>query len=150
MKGLLTALLFFLVMSCNNDLGIETEQYSQDQERLRYLKEVEWPKAYREQDTLLLDRILGEDFEMIDADGNWFKKKDEIQWIKNNATAYDSFRYEIQRLDVLENGTAIIAGTGHIFNGTKETIYMSSNVLVKRDTTWKAVVSHVSGVRSVQ
>ena len=37
---------------------------------LRYLKEVIWPKAYREQDTLLLDKILDESFELIDGSGN--------------------------------------------------------------------------------
>ena len=42
----------------------------------------EWPKAYAKQDTLLLDRILGKDFKMIDQAGNWYSKKDELEWIK--------------------------------------------------------------------
>ncbi len=121
-----------------------------DESTLRYLKEVEWPKAYAEQDTVLLDRILGDDFQMIDQSGNWYKKAYELAWIKKNATRNDSFRYEIKRLDILDNGTAMICGTGHIYNDTIYSIYQSSNVLVKRNGTWKAVLSHVSGVKTIE
>ncbi|UJH68926.1 nuclear transport factor 2 family protein [Allomuricauda sp. SCSIO 65647] len=117
---------------------------------LRYLKEVQWPKAYREQDTVLLDKILGDDFQMIDASGNWSDKVGELEWIKANAMQHDSFFYEIKRLDVLPNGTALICGTGHIMNDTVKTIYQSSNILIKRDGIWKAVASHVSGIKKVE
>ncbi len=129
----------------------QTEVVSkEDLNALRYLKEVEWPKAYREQDTILLDRILGEDFQMIDASGNWTDKSAELAWIKENASAPDSFYYDIKRLDALENGTVLICGTGHIFNDTTHTVYQSSNILIKRNSTWKAVASHVSGVKPFQ
>lgn len=121
----------------------------EDKTVLTYLKEVEWPKAYAEQDTILLDRILGEDFKMIDQSGNWYTKRDELDWITDNATKHDSFRYEIKRLDVLDNGTAIVCGTGHIINDDVKSIYQSSNVLIKREGKWKAVLSHVSGVKEV-
>ncbi len=122
---------------------------SKDQEILKHLKEVDWPKAYREQDTVLLHAILGDDFQMIDASGNWTTKRDELDWIKTNTTQQDSFFYEIKRLDILPNGTALLCGTGHIFNDSLETTYQSSNVLIKREGTWKAVSSHVSGLKKV-
>jgi len=143
MKYLLTSLLFALI-ACNEQSGSVNED---DMKQLRYLKEVEWPKAYHEQDTLLLDRILGEDFQLIDDGGNWSDKRFEINWIKNNTYNPDSFHYEIKRLDILNNGTAIVAGTGHIFNDTTETIYQSSNYFEKRNGVWKAFSSHVSGVK---
>ena len=121
-----------------------------DLKTLRYLKEVEWPKAYREQDTVLLDRILAEDFEFIEASGNRTNKRFELDWISKNATAHDSFRYEIKRLDILENGTAIISGTGHIINDSVKSTYESSNIFIKRNGTWKAIASHVSGVKDVE
>lgn len=148
-------LLFSIIFSsCRTDSSAikntsSTNITAEDKETLKYLKEVEWPKAYREQDTVLLDRILGEDFKMIDQIGNWYSKKDELDWIKKNGTKHDSFYYEIKRLEILENGTAIICGTGHIFNDSTESVYQSSNVLVKRDTLWKAVLSHVSGVKEL-
>ncbi len=123
---------------------------SEDSVNLRHLKKVLWPKAYREQDTLLLDRILGDDFQMVDASGNWTTKAQEMDWIRENAAENDSFWYEIKRLDVYQNGTAIISGTGHIINDSTKTIYQSSNILIKRDSLWKAVTSHVSGIKSAE
>lgn len=107
-------LLTMLFAGCNNSVAIKettntTITSKDDEKTLRYLKEVEWPKAYREQDTILLDQILGDDFKMIDQSGNWYTKKDELDWIKNNAPKNDSFHYEIKRFEILENGTAIIA-----------------------------------------
>lgn len=122
----------------------------EDEQTLRYLKEVEWPKAYREQDTVLLDRILNDDFEMVRADGKWSDKVKELEWIKHNAFKNDSFYYEIKRLSIYKNGTAIIAGTGHVFNKGIETRYESSNILIKKNGLWKAVTSHVSGIREVK
>ena len=146
--GLLTFCIFF---SCIQKSTPESvfELSDGDLEALRYLKEVEWPKAYRYQDTLLLDRILGEDFQMIDAGGTWSDKTGELAWIKENASAPDSFYYDIKRLEALENGTVLICGTGHIFNDTTHTIYQSSNILIKRKGNWKAVASHVSGIRPI-
>lgn len=121
-----------------------------DEKTLRHLKEVEWPKAYATQDTVLLDRILGNDFKMIDEQGDWYNKKDELEWISKNKLTRDSFYYDIQRLDIFDNESAIIAGTGHIYNDGKHSIYQSSNVLIKRDGVWKAVASHVFGSKEVK
>jgi hypothetical protein len=145
----LCLLLLMGIVSCHHqksgdkDMKVESE----DLTALRYLKEEEWPKAYREQDTVLLDRILGEDFQMIDGAGNWSDKTNELAWIKENASAPDSFYYDIKRLDALENGTVLICGTGHIFNDSTHTVYQSSNILIKRNGIWKAVASHVSGIK---
>ncbi len=146
----------FVLLSCNSKTEHTAEHdgpelnTEKELETLRYLKEVEWPQAYREQDTVLLDRILGDDFQMITNDGEWSDKVRQLERIKAAPMDHDSFRYEIKRLEILENGTAIIAGTGHIINDGQETIYQSSNVLVKRDGIWKAVLSHVSGVTQLE
>jgi len=150
MRTLIVFLIVFVLLfdSCETQKNDETATNiiaPADKETLTYFKEVEWPKAYREQDTILLDRMLGGDFQMIANDGRWYTKNDELAWIKENAVQYDSFWYEIKRLDILPNGTALICGTGHIINDTIESIYQSSNVLIKRDRIWKAVASHVSG-----
>lgn len=141
----------FCFLECSQKSNTKKELITQqDSLILKNLKEVLWPKAYREQDTLLLDRILDDSFQMIDGSGKTFKKKDEIAWIKKHATKHDSFRYEIKRLDIYKNGTAIVAGTGHIRNDSTYSIYQSSNVLVKRDTVWKAILSHVSGFERIK
>lgn len=125
-----------------------------DEKVLRYLKEVEWPKAYREQDTVLLDRILADEFKMIGSDGEWSSNKEELAYIRKNKPSYKSFKFNIKRLDIFENNTAIVSGTGVIQSkddkGDYEYIYQSSNVLIKRNGIWKAIASHTSGDKVVR
>jgi len=154
-KIILILLLAGILFNCQKNGNTQSQadksmNIKLEKQKLRTLKEIEWPKAYREQDTVLLDRILGEDFQMITDDGEWSNKVKQLERIKNVAMDHDSFRYEIKRLEILENGTAIIAGTGHIVNDSINTIYQSSNILVKRNGIWKAVLSHVSGVKKIE
>ncbi len=138
-------------------LGISTLAYNQDQaedeKTLRHLKEVLWPEAYKNQDTALLDRILAEEFQMIDASGNTFKKSDEMQYVSTNKPSYETFEFSISRLDIFENQTAVVSGLGVIKGkddkGQYQTTYHSSNVLIKRADLWKAISSHVSGIQKI-
>lgn len=149
------SLFILLLLSCKESQTSDLEQTNSldvdaEMQVLRYLKEVEWPQAYREQDTVLLDRILGHDFQMVAANGEWSDKEEQMARIKAASMDHDFFEYEIKRLEVHENGTAIVAGTGHIINDGKEMIYQSSNVLIKRGALWKAVLSHVSGITELK
>lgn len=124
-----------------------------DRQALAHLKQVLWPKAYREQDPVLLDRILADEFRSIDGDGNWSTKREELEYVRNHRPGYDSFSFSIERLELFENGTAIVAGTGTI-NGSDAAgkyvmRYQSTNVLIKRNGEWKAIASHVSGAKRV-
>lgn len=143
---LVAALSFLMVFP-----GTVSADRAEDEKALRQLKEVDWPKAYREQDTTLLDRILADEFQMVDADGNWSTKAEEIDYIRKNRPSYDSFRFVIRRLEIFENGTAVVAGTGIIHGkdekGLYKIEYQSSNILIKRGDLWKAIASHVSGVK---
>lgn len=138
------------LISCTAVSSAQTSE-SQDAKTLRYMKEVEWPKAYREQDTKLLGRILADEFQMITNTGEWSNKTKELDYIRSNKPSYTAFRFEIKRLDIFENGTAVVAGTGHIDSRDKDGVYkmeyQSSNVLIKRGGIWKAIMSHVSGVK---
>jgi ketosteroid isomerase-like protein len=121
---------------------------SADIEALRDLKLRLWPKAYREQDTALLDRILDDSFQMIDGSGTISTKAEEMAWVRANKPKYDRFRYEIERIDVYAGVSAIVSGMGTIEfdekDGVRTVRYRSTNVLVKRDGRWRAVASHVS------
>jgi ketosteroid isomerase-like protein len=124
-----------------------------DEAAIRELKEVSWPKAYFEQDTALLDRILAPEFQMVDGDGNWSTKAEELAWVAKNKPGYDSLDFEIRRLDIFDNGTAIAAGMGTIRGkdegGPYVAQYQSTNVLMKRDGEWRAIASHVSGYKKL-
>jgi len=133
--------------------GVATAETAADEAALRELKEVLWPKSYFEQDTKLLDRILAPEFQMVDGDGNWSTKAEEPDWLAKNKPAYDSLVFSIRRLDIFENGTAIVARTGTIrgtdADGSYVAQYQSTNVLIKRDGQWRAIASHVSGHKKV-
>ncbi len=151
-KCVLALCLFVITIIGHSSLHAQADSSTKlDEAVLRNLKEIEWPKAYREQDTKLLDRILADEFQMVRDDGNWSNKQKELEFIKANKPSYDSFRFEIKRLEVFENGTAVVAGTGHIRgkdkDGEYKVEYQSSNILIKRDSVWKAISSHVSGVK---
>lgn len=122
-----------------------------DRAALRQLKEELWPKAYAEQDVALLDAILADEFKMVDADGNWFTRQDELDYIRKNKPGYDSLVFVVKRLDVFENDSAIVAGEGTVrgkdAEGRYVMTYQSTNVLIKRNGKWRAVASHVSGVK---
>lgn len=122
-----------------------------DEETLRHLKEVLWPKAYAEQDVALLGSILADEFQMVDGDGNWSTKAAELDYVRKNKPGYESLVFAVKRLDVFENGTAIVAGEGTVKGrddaGRYVATYQSTNVLIKRGGAWKAIASHVSGFK---
>lgn len=143
----------FVLLICTGAVsgqGIQKQNES-DGDFLRRLKEVEWPKAYREQIPTLLDEILADEFQVINNDGAWSDKVKELERVRATRPSYDKFRFEIKRLEVFDNGTAIIAGTGHGSGKDKEGSYtfeyQSSNILIKRNGKWKAIASHVSGYK---
>jgi hypothetical protein len=133
--------------------ALATPRQSADEGAIRELKEVLWPRAYFQQDTELLGRILAPEFQMVDGDGNWSTRAAELEWVAKNKPGYDSLTFEIKRLDVFENGTAIAAGTGTIRgkdgDGPYVAQYQSTNVLIKRGGSWRAVASHVSGYKKI-
>ena len=77
MHKLMTVLAFALSLSVS-------DARADDEETLRHLKTVLWNQAYRNQDVELLDTILHESFEMIDAEGNRSTKQKELEYIANN------------------------------------------------------------------
>lgn len=123
----------------------------EDEMALRKIKEVEWPQAYREQDAELLERILADEFQMIDAEGAWSSKAEELKYVRTHEPGYDSFRFITKRLEIFENDSAVVAGTGLITDGSGTervvTEYQSTNIFIKRDGRWQAIASHVSGVK---
>ncbi|MTI20271.1 nuclear transport factor 2 family protein [Fulvivirga sp. RKSG066] len=150
MKFLLIASIVFITACSGSKEEAYIAKISQaDTTKLTKIKKELWPKAYHEHDTALLNKILHEEFEMISNSGEWSTKTDEMDWLLSNSSKPDSFFYEIKRLDIFKNGTAVIAGTGHVFNDSSKMQYQSSNVLVKENKEWKAILSHVSGVQQL-
>ncbi|SNS76123.1 protein of unknown function [Ekhidna lutea] len=144
---LIVAIAFGCATPATNPVVITAD----DEATLRNFKTVLWPQAYNEQDTALLNQLLHDKFQMMDDNGDSFTKDDELEYISNYAPTHDEFEYNITRLDLFDNGTAVIAGTGTMKgvdgNEAYITTYKSSNILVKVQGQWKAINSHVSGVK---
>ncbi|MBK6427432.1 MAG: nuclear transport factor 2 family protein [Blastocatellia bacterium] len=153
MRIRLVAAALAVVIASTSGIASETTRAG-DEAVLRNLKEVLWPRAYAEQDVKLLDSILAPEFRKIDAEGKWSTKNDELEFVRTNKPRYDSLVFTVKRLDVFENGSAIVAGEGTVHrqgpDGPEVVEYQSTNVLIKRDGKWKAVASHVSGVKRVE
>ncbi len=151
MKYLLTLTIVSILVGCTTPATNPVVITDEDEETLREFKTVLWPKAYGEQDTVLLDQLLHEDFQLIDDNGDKYSKSDELAYIAEYGPSYDEFDFKITRLDIFDNGTAVISGTGTMkgVNGAEAYItkYQSSNVLIKVGGEWKAINSHVSGVK---
>jgi hypothetical protein len=153
-KGWKMALLASLIaLAAGAFAGSKGAPADKDKNELRRMKEDLWPRAYREGDVSLLDRILASEFQMVDADGNWSDKAAELDYVSKHKAKSRSFRFEIRRLEVFENGTAVVAGRGVVVGPESDPEggyeYQSSNVLIKRDGRWQAIASHVSGVRPI-
>ena len=140
MRHTVTALMTFLVLL--GSVGIARSE-ADDEAVLRHFKTVLWPQAYRTGDVELLDRMLHDSFQMIDADGNRSTKADELDFVANNEWDPGSFEYRIERLQLYRGAFAIVDGTGV----TASYSYKSSNVLIKENGLWRAVASHVSGFK---
>ena len=123
--------------------GVVLAGEADDEATLRHFKTVLWPQAYRNQDVDLLDQLLHDSFQMIDDEGNNSDKAKELKWIATNAWDPGAFEYRIERLDIYNGDTAVIAGTGVAEKYT----YISSNVLIREDGKWQAIASHVSGYK---
>lgn len=125
---------------------------SSDEATLRKFKTEDWPRAYREQNVELLGRMLADTFQVVDGDGNWSTKREEIEWLAKNQWKNDGFVYTIKRLDIFGGDTAIVAGEGRVTFKTGDKpridVYQSTNVLVKENGAWRAVASHISGGKS--
>jgi len=130
--------LFFIVTA------FSTACMADDESTLRHIKTVLWPKAYLTQDIELLDQLLHDSFELINADGALSSKQDELDYIKNNKWNPGNFEFSIERLDIYDDAFAIVSGIGI----TDDYTYRSSNVLIKDDGRWRAIASHVSGYRA--
>ena len=97
---------------------------------------------------------MADEFKMIGSGGEYSTKREQIQYIKTHKPNYIFFKFEIKRLEIFENGTAVVSGTGTIRReddkGEYDLIYQSSNVLIKRNNEWKAISSHTSGDKIVR
>lgn len=143
-----------VLVACNPPAKAQSNTTDQDYKTLTDLKIVSFAKAYEEQDTVLLDQILHDKYQLVDDGGETYSKESEMEYVSKYGASYDTFNFTIQKLEVFENGTAMIFGvgsmTGSDIEGSYSQTYKSTDVFVKEKGKWKAITTHVSGVKEVR
>ncbi|MEP5614176.1 MAG: nuclear transport factor 2 family protein [Cyclobacteriaceae bacterium] len=154
MKVCFLSAILALFVACDPPAKAQSNVSDQDIRTLTDLKIVSFAKAYEEQDTVLLDQILHEKYQLVDDGGEVYSKASEMDYVSKYGASYDSFEFTIQKLDVFENGTAMIFGLGSIagsdIQGSYSQTYKSTDVFVKEGGKWKAITTHVSGVKEIR
>lgn len=147
MKAFTFSILFLSSLSA--DASSDSTTYENNVEYLTQLKQHIWPAIYKTSDVAGLDDLTHPDFVIVDPLGKTTLKAEELEFLKTYTWPHDEFEYRIQRLNIFENDTAIVAGQGRA-SGKNEKgdycfTYVSTNVLIKMSGKWKAIQSHVSG-----
>ncbi len=118
---------------------------------LRSIKLERWPGFYRDQDVTGLSNFLDDSFMVIDSSGTATPKADELLWLAANPWSPSDFVYQITSISCPTPEMAVIVGEGRSTrpDGARRISnrYISSNVLVRSETGWRAVLSHISGER---
>ncbi len=161
MKTFFIPAILALFVACSTQTPAQQQTSTQpstitdaDYETVRNLKIVSFAKAYEEQDTVLLDQILHDTYQLVDDGGAIYTKRDEMEYVSQYGPSYDSFIFEILKLEIYPNGTATVFGTGTItgkdIDGAYSQTYKASDVFVKEGNRWQAVTTHVSGVKETR
>jgi hypothetical protein len=153
MKLLLGIVVFAVLVGCNAQTTTNQpfiQITDQDYQVVTNLKTNLLVKAYEEQDTTLLNKILHEKYQLVDDGGEVYSKSSEMDYVSKYGPSYDSFSFDIITLEIFSNGTAMIFGKGTIkgtnIQGNYNQSYKRTDILVKEGTNWKFITSHVSGV----
>ena len=152
MKSVFILLSVGMILSCSTPTNQNsTITDASDIDELKEIQQNLWVKAYSEQDTALLSQILHADYQLIDDNGDWYTKQDELALLSSYPPSYTSQEFEIIEIDLIGNGTAIVLAKATL-KGADEaeayiTTYVTSTTFVKLSDTWSALNSHVSGVR---
>lgn len=138
-----------LFILCQFGLAQVSKAQSSEELAINKLLQVTWPEAIVEGDADLLDKILNDDFEKVDALGNWSNKEDEINSSHASLVPPDSIIVEVTRIRFMgvRNALAVTRSTEVSNNeeGRYSTSYWSSHLLEIMGQDWKVLASHISG-----
>jgi ketosteroid isomerase-like protein len=110
---------------------------------------LEYDKAYVQQDAAALDRILADEFTLIQIDGKVISKAEMIAAAKSGDVKVEVGKAEDSRIRIYGD-TALVKGRwiekstskGRVINATMQT----TTVYVKRDGRWQIVSDQVTAI----
>jgi ketosteroid isomerase-like protein len=113
--------------------------------------EKEWADAILRLDTKTIDRLEADEWTIIDPSGKLSTKAEDLNNLRSGKLKFQSFQNEEMKVKV-HGKTAIVTGLSTI-QGTSDGNditghYRFTDVLVKKDGTWRAVATQVTRVSS--
>jgi uncharacterized protein (TIGR02246 family) len=123
---------------------------SADVEKALAQMEREWMEAMQKKDTAALERIMADDYTLVDADGKTLTKAASIAEIKAGEYKIESFTLDPVKVRVFGDVAVATAGDteksmqrGKDISGR----YVWMDVYVKRNGRWQAVAGQVARVQ---
>jgi hypothetical protein len=115
---------------------------------IRKLEE-QWGEAYRQRNIALLDSILADDYILTDPLGGISDKATNLAAIAENEVYFESTESLDQRI-YIHIGTAVVTARSR-FRGSYKGLqisgcYQYTDVFIKRDGQWQAVVSQITSI----
>lgn len=146
-KILILAMLQLLLASPSLTLGQTTghkmvESSKTEQEILKIVQD--WVEALKRNDGVALDRMLADDFHIIESDGRTRNKEQELAPVKSGQTKFEHLAVEDVKV-FLSGDTAIATGIG-TYRGTSRGQAFAGrerffDVYQKRKGQWKILAS---------
>ena len=111
--------------------------------------ESEWGDAFEQRDFATLDRIMSDEYILIDPLGNVRGKAESLTALATNEVHFESTKSD--NVDVRINGdTAVVTGRstfkGRYKGWSMAGQYQYTDVLVKRSGVWQAMSSHITAL----
>ena len=111
--------------------------------------EIEWGEAFEHHDLATLDRLMADEYFLTDPLGIVRSKAETLAAIQQNAVLFQSSKSD--DVNVRVNGdTAVVTGRstfrGRYKRWSMAGQYQYTDVLVKRNGSWKAVASHITAL----
>ena len=119
-----------------------------DEDEVRRI-EIEWGDAFERRDMATLDRLMADEYILTDPLGSVRSKAESLAALKTNEVLFESTNSD--DVNVRINGdTAVVTGRstfrGRYKGWSMAGQYQYTDVLVKRQGSWKAVSSHITAL----
>lgn len=123
--------------------------YARDEQELRKIEQ-QWTQALEAEDAAAIDKILAEDYTMVDSVAVVASRAEVLDQLRSGSLKFDSFKTGEVKVRVFQGG-AVVTGSATAMGKYKARDisgdYRFVDVFEFRKGSWKAVYSQLSKVR---
>lgn len=111
--------------------------------------ESDWGDAFERRDMAALDRLMADEYVLTDPLGHVRNKTETLAAIETNDVDFESAQSDDVNVTIYDD-TAVVTGRstfrGRYKGWSMSGCYQYTDVLVKRNGSWKAVGSHITAL----